>query len=95
MLSVNKDDTVSSAMRPTRVDCPLCGANVTVHHLRYMHVCGRRSGRPRSSEQEQLDSAVKALIASMDSLEPQQESKPVQTEAPLREGSPLYTEYNG
>ena len=78
----------------TRVTCPLCGVDVSLSHLRYLHVCGKSGGRSKMSLEACKDKAEKALVARMLRLNIQarQERAPVQD---VRADSPLYTEYNG
>ena len=59
---------MTSERRRTRADCPLCGKNMTVSNLRYVHVCGKRGGRPKRSEKDQVALAVEAVTARMAKL---------------------------
>ena len=79
--------TPSDAGR-TRVNCPLRGVNISLLHLRNLHVCSKR-GSPPKSEEEHKNAAVKAFLARM--------AKRAEThgQSSFREDSPAYTEYNG
>ena len=71
-----------------RVNCPLCGVNISLSHLRNLHVCSKR-GSPPKSEEECKNAAVKAVLARM--------AKRAEThgQSSFREDSPVYTENNG
>ena len=82
----------------TRVDCPLCGVNVSLSHLRYLQICGSRGGRPKRSLEVCKDKAERALLLRMARLSLDTRQLPVPATSPVpsvREDSPVYTEYNG
>ena len=100
MLWLNKN-TMTSDVGRARVDCPLCGVNVSLSHLQYLHICGRHSGRPKRTLEASKDKAEKALLLRMArlSLDARQVQAPtpapVQAAQSVHEDSPIYTEYNG
>ena len=68
MLPTIKTNTMATTKKHPRADCPLCGANLSLVNLRYVHVCGRRSGRPKLSNKDQVDLALKAAVSRMAQL---------------------------